>query len=905
MIVFPAFDTNYKARKRTFKCCDNCRKKRIKCDITLTRYSEVGCAKCRELKLTCSLIDRTKAAVVKRDDVCASKDSDTTSSICETPIQSSVNSPRGLLSIASISSTGSEKFMDTTTDIDNPVNSSNTTEKPSFLTGSRVRGQFRDGIEAPTPKSMKYLVNTPLSSRETPLNTPNSFLVARDGNISTSPTTPEIYEDDLNKYRRCNPGACVSKRLHLLLDHAHSKEVKARRVSEPLGNPPYRQLAYDLFNRQRSTSEFKHQGYRSELRFNSIKQEFRPQHVGKNRSRENIGCEGNADRKNCYREICRDRCGTHLDYRNSNPSSVSSSPQSRVDSRPASQISFQNYGSPQSDDSLATFDTQETRTRPFRISCETNHNLPLIENVYEAQYNVNDMSSITPEHLHNLFGFNVTDPPIADSYLYILNGDPRFIVASAFKECSIWDAGSFVKLHLLCVNPKDRTAGDLTSQSLCVSNTHSPSKSTVTTHHILNVRTYHTLLGIWAFTLLSEKWQFTQEETIQLLEIFFYKVNSVFPLVHEQVFWTNFHNGRCQNVLLYLMILVVLHDVCAKPILEVVFSRAHRYPSTFVADRLDLMADLEYKLRQILLILPQLGDTDKFQRMVVSLILTLHCSYDSFGAERNAHDLTDAVNLAMSIGIHTKPRHQMLKDHERRRYFANVWWCCYVLDRFNGMFNMRGLFVQEEDFDIDLPYDNPNLLLLVQMGRQIQLMMHAVYRPLPESTDREERYNHFDQRTFENNEFELCAREQQKSLPETDYSTSATHFLNRIASNVVIIVLQKIKYDDVGVANGVPESLALKGAENILWYMTHELEKFLNIPLVPWSMTLAMSVALKREAMNSTNDEGLFGGIPKSQGEYEKYLRAAERFRETWWVVEETCLLAEKVVERIKSADEA
>jgi hypothetical protein len=56
MFVFPAFDSNYKTRKRTFKCCRICRSKRMKCIISLTDYESVGCDNCQKHGFGCDLI---------------------------------------------------------------------------------------------------------------------------------------------------------------------------------------------------------------------------------------------------------------------------------------------------------------------------------------------------------------------------------------------------------------------------------------------------------------------------------------------------------------------------------------------------------------------------------------------------------------------------------------------------------------------------------------------------------------------------------------------------------------------------------------------------------------------------------------------------------------------------------
>lgn len=55
MFVFPAFNNNFKKRKRTFKCCTNCRTKRIKCSLS-KNYESIGCDHCIKVQGTCDLV---------------------------------------------------------------------------------------------------------------------------------------------------------------------------------------------------------------------------------------------------------------------------------------------------------------------------------------------------------------------------------------------------------------------------------------------------------------------------------------------------------------------------------------------------------------------------------------------------------------------------------------------------------------------------------------------------------------------------------------------------------------------------------------------------------------------------------------------------------------------------------
>lgn len=70
MFVFPAFDKNYDTRKRTFKCCNHCRTRKTKCDVSVD-YDTRGCYNCIRNKLICDLItkdfeDKDSEPAIKR-----------------------------------------------------------------------------------------------------------------------------------------------------------------------------------------------------------------------------------------------------------------------------------------------------------------------------------------------------------------------------------------------------------------------------------------------------------------------------------------------------------------------------------------------------------------------------------------------------------------------------------------------------------------------------------------------------------------------------------------------------------------------------------------------------------------------------------------------------------------------
>ncbi|EAZ63125.2 predicted protein [Scheffersomyces stipitis CBS 6054] len=522
-----------------------------------------------------------------------------------------------------------------------------------------------------------------------------------------------------------------------------------------------------------------------------------------------------------------------------------------------------------------------------------------------------NMKTITPQYLKQTFNFNVSGNDSGSNYQYLFHGHPKVIIAMSDDQ-TIWhESGVYVKTTKENQNTKEGVEG----KSYKLKNFGS---GTFKEFYIRNENVYNFLLSINAFTLESPAYPFESDEVRQLIELYFYKLNSIFPLVHENGFWDDYRNNKAQNVLIYVVVLAISRDKMAESILKKVFLRGtlHRHGQQFNEDLVSFMSELEYKIRQILLILPQLGDEDKFSRLVVSLVLSTHFNYDKLGCENSSHDLTDAINLATSIGIHMK-RLSLNAEPSKVEYSSNLWWCCYIFDRFNGLVNARPVFIRQEDFNVDLPYNNINLLKMVQLARSLENMFFAIFQPFNNNNvigtnnlnNNMVRYKMFDTDEFQRIEFELCDKERSRNRvaydsmypvasrvgdnPFTDYVGNTIHFMTRVVNNVIILASQKAKYDNPQIPNHIPEAVALRASSNILWYLVQMKDEFvINIPMVPWCMSLAMAVALKKKARMCLKDgEYEEYKVYQDPFEFKDYINELEKFSSTWWVVDEICRL--------------
>lgn len=421
---------------------------------------------------------------------------------------------------------------------------------------------------------------------------------------------------------------------------------------------------------------------------------------------------------------------------------------------------------------------------------------------------------------------------------------------------------------------------------------------------IRNEKVYKFLVSIDAFTLGIEK-----DDLIYLLKVYFFKINSIFPIVYEKAFWEDFHENKTQSLLIYSIILVILRDKLAELTLKKCFNKVLT-DLNFQQKLITFMTDLEFKIRQLILILPQLGIDDKFTMLKVSLLLSLHFNFNSFGNETNSHDLTDAVNLAMGLGIHMKNFGEL--NPSMAEYSKNLFWCCFIFDRFNAINNSRCLFVRADDFNIDLPFDSIKLLKLVQLAKSIEDMVSAVYRPFNTTnlTVTRDRYRKFNIIEFENIEFSLCNKEKADNYNSLEvdsdlfnvdeYAESTINLLIRILNNAVIVLGQKAKYDDPTIPDAIPELAAFNAALNINWYFERVNDSLLlNICILPWAISVPLALALKRKARDCLR-------LQEEQPialdfTWEDTIRNLERLSSSWWIVDEICKQARDFVQKLEA----
>lgn len=531
-----------------------------------------------------------------------------------------------------------------------------------------------------------------------------------------------------------------------------------------------------------------------------------------------------------------------------------------------------------------------------------NHNPKPVSSSIETFWGYSELparnTKVDLQFLKRRFNFNAFLP--LDSYQYMHPADPRAV----FEETS----NELDKLKATGILVADREQGP------------------VKNFHIEDRRTVEYLYNLRAFTVSSPEFVFTDDEIAQLCDIYFFKINSIFPIVDETRFRGAIKESKAPTLQVLCLILVILRDKLAEPVLRQVFARSKNdldnpkenseevKSERFLEDLHFFQKEIEGKIRQLLLILAELGEFDKISRLVVMLLLSMHFAYNRYGNEQASHDLCAAVNLGVSMGIHMKVNDDRF-TREQLDHSCNLWWCCFIFDRFNALANGRCMFVDHEDFNLDLPYHHPTLLRMVQLARTLELFI-LLYRPFnislaPPVEDIQHRLKNFNLNEFEALEFDYCDREiaskerifshvldtqnLQSQLPA--YVNIVTQFMTRIINNTAMLIAQKYRMAHLSVKNDVANRNSVRACANIVWYWKQLEDAFiLNIPVFYSALLMALGIYMRLRSGRISEQTFLPGSVTPRYG-VEEVLAVLAKHKGKWWVVDEIYTLSTAFVD--------
>lgn len=451
-------------------------------------------------------------------------------------------------------------------------------------------------------------------------------------------------------------------------------------------------------------------------------------------------------------------------------------------------------------------------------------------------------------------------------------------------------------------------------------------KHKVPTDHLQNPTIYKFLEAIDAFTVYTPGFFHIQRDQLtQLLELYFFKINSIFPVVHEEEFWKLFEKDEVSSLVVYAMVLAIARDPMAEGILRPSF--VDGLGRSYWENLRKMMTELEHKIRQIFLILPELGDNDKLLRLVCHLLLFFHFNFSKYGNEQSAHDLSDAISFGVSLMIHYQFRHDQLKQggHQAKSdYYRDLWWVLFVFDRFNAIMNLKPMFIKQFDFNVSRP-ENANLCTLVDTSIALENMVVSFYRPKTEHKDvlampfdvssfvEKERclYNNAAalQEVFDAHKgefFEQPLAHLPQGILRERYVSRNTFFIARCINSVIVLACRNLEAKMGGQAtNDNSISVDLEGldiSDNVIRMMLllkdgRGGELVAGVLLVPLILSLCFTVPLisrlrvvsylNRRKRGIEGVEVSQATISKVESVWEGFLREFEELRPKWWFINE------------------
>lgn len=424
------------------------------------------------------------------------------------------------------------------------------------------------------------------------------------------------------------------------------------------------------------------------------------------------------------------------------------------------------------------------------------------------------------------------------------------------------------------------------------------------------------LLSINAFTL-----ELDYQTTLELAELYFFKVNSIFPIVQESEFWADFHNNLVPNIIVYAIVLIISRDKSAEKIFikNNVFDRNNldKLLQTF-------FKSLILKIRMLLLVTPELGDNDLLNRLVCQLLLVLHFNFDRFGTDACFNDLTDSINIIKGLYLNQKGEHLL-----------ELWWICYFFDRIGSIVNTRGLVMKDSLQDkLRLP-QNEHLSALVKCTQILYPMaIKTLLLPQVDKLDLEtmayidqelarqdaDLLTNF-QNAFERNQTEKPTKYYLPAITLQKYCTNMTYLIQRFCNCLVISLVYKhtlesrLNSKDCTGISEVPLVISLNTLKYIQYFQSHE--DIINISLFPTVLCLGVSIHLRHKFRGAARKSPIPPNVkyirfmPQWNEKTYNYLDLStyklinelKKFSDKWWFVNEIIAGAMSVCQRLDSVE--
>ena len=905
MFVFPAFDSNYKTRKRTFKCCRICRYKRMKCIISLTDYETVGCDNCQKHGFACDLIktdDKQKSEVkgtIKSEKHDETRDVETLSSNPRRSRDSSRDSRDQRVPQRANSRKGDENKLEVYNHIKKEpaqsiIHSATRRNNPEYAP-EPPQLYNQEGYYSPQVYPQMQAPHWQWQPEHINQSYPN---VQNHQNIPSQQIHPNVPVN--NYYVHPMTHSMNHQNYPIQYQNQYPPIITDNQIeSQPNYEiPPYQQQPPPQ-SIQYTPSNINHN--ESTHRSNRNTPKLNPRQVI-NHNLTNIPPPPPPQQPPLIIEqhIQRSTIQSQQDVESKKMNHLVAETKQFIDAPvPENQLKpIRNVQGNQEGPIRNVQGSQEGQTSSQPApSKQTYSQLPLNNStdLFSPPFHptIHNMKMITATYLKETFSFLVGSTNSKLNYFFIPN---NIDMKKPVKKYTTFNDEPF----------QDKKGTDTSTGN----------------EHILNPHQYQLLINIDAFTLSSPSLNvhISHENMVRLLEIYFFKINSIFPVIRESEFWDELAHLNIPTVLLYCIVLAIARDSLCKRVLSDVFNvnSDERYEEKLI----EFMMNLEMKIRQIFLVLPELGADDILNQLKCLLLLTFYFSFNSYAKEQNSNDLITAINFSYNLSIHKKLTHERLVELgmlENSLHLQQLWWICFVFDRMNSVVNSRAVFIRREDFDIPESED-PYLLQFVNVATEIEKIMVAIYRPNPPKLEvdpsdylREECSAISEESLRRAMSFPDTFMQVKLHLPQMSvevYRHQTIFFVCRLIKHIIVLAMLrhnelKQDQDSLGIMNPMSYICMLnilKLFEGItLDNLGHDL--MLSIPLVSCSLTFYSTVSIKYKI--SLLSKELYDSEPEKHL-HEKvdflikgYTKQVAKFGNLWWFMktsfDNTCRLLEDV----------
>lgn len=888
MFVFPAFDSNYKTRKRTFKCCRICRSKRMKCIISLTDYESVGCDNCQKHGFGCDLIqtdDKQKSGVKgpikpeKRDET---RDIETPGSNPRRSRDSSRDSRDQRVPQRANSRNGDENKLE-----------------HNHIT----KGQVQPTIHSTTRR------NDPDYAPELPQ------LYNQEGYYN-----PQLYPQMQNPHWQWQPEHTnqsypnVQNHQNIPSQQVHPNVAVNNYYVPPMTHP---------MNHQNYLIQYQNQ-YPTIINDNQIESQPHPNYEippyqqqpppqSMQYTSNNLNPDESTQRSN--RNTPELNPGQVRNHILSNvPLQPPQPPQPQppiILEQQMQRVTIQSQKQDVESKKMQQNHLVTHETKQFIDAPLPENQLKPIRNVQGNQEGQTNLQKSTPsQQFYSPLPLNNTTDSVSSPFHPTIH-NMKMITATYLKETFGFSIGSTnSKLNYFFIPNNVDMKQAVKKYKTFYDEPLQDKKGTDTStenEHILNPHQYQLLISIDAFTLSSPSLNvhISQENLVHLLEIYFFKINSIFPVIREHEFWDELAMQNIPSVLLYCLVLAIARDSLCKRVLTDVFNVGdsdERYEEKLI----EFMMNLEMKIRQIFLVLPELGDDDILNRLKCLLLLTFNFNFNSYANEQNGHDLITAINFSFNLFIHMKLTHERLEELgmlENSQHLQQLWWICFVFDRLNSVINSRAVFIKREDFDIPEPED-PYLLQFVSVATEMEKTMIAIYHPNPPKLEvdpsdflREECSAISEESLRRGMTFPENFIQEKLHLPQMSvevYRHQTIFFVCRLIKHLIVLAMLRYNErqqdpDSMGIMNPMTYICML----NILKLFEaisldkHGHDLMLSIPMVTCCLTFYSTVPIKykisllsKELHDSEPEEHL---LEKVDFLIKGYTKQVAKFGNLWW----------------------